>query len=279
MPVSAPTALVTGRGLVEAPRWGDGRLWFSDWDAGEVLTLDPARPDAAPDVVARVQSFPLCSALAPDGRLVVVDAPRSRLLRRERDGTLTPFADLSAVGPEGWNDVVVDARGRTYVNGGTFDGQVGVVVLVTPDGAARQVADGFAFPNGMAVTPDGGTLLVADSWAQEVVAFAIEPNGTLTHRRTWASVPEYPDGICLDDDGALWFADVSTARCVRVAEGGRVLEEVQADRGCFACVLGGRDRRTLFVTAATWRGFDEGVVPGSGQVFAVDVEVGGAGAP
>jgi sugar lactone lactonase YvrE len=91
------------------------------------------------------------------------------------------LGDLSAVGPECWNDIV-DARGRTYVNGGTFDGQVGVVVLVTPDGMARQVADGFAFPNGMAVTPDGGTLLVADSWAQEVVAFTIEPDGTLTHR-------------------------------------------------------------------------------------------------
>lgn len=279
MPASAPAVLVAGRGLVEAPRWGDDRLWFSDWDAGEVLRLDPARPDAAPEVVARVESFPLCSALAPDGRLVVVDSPRARLLRRERDGTLTPWADLSGVDVPGWNDVVVDVHGRAYVDGGSFDGQSGVVALVTPDGAVRQVADGFAFPNGLAVTPDGRTLLVADSWAQEVVAFGVEDDGTLSGRRTWASVPEHPDGICLDAQGALWFADVGTARCVRVAEGGQVLDEVETDRGCFACVLGGPDRRTLFVTAAVWRGFDDGVAPGSGRVLAVDVEVPGAGAP
>lgn len=116
MPASAPAVLVAGRGLVEAPRWGDDRLWFSDWDAGEVLRLDPARPGAAPEVVARVESFPLCSALAPDGRLVVVDSPRARLLRRERDGTLTPWADLSGVDVPGWNDVVgtsTDARTST----------------------------------------------------------------------------------------------------------------------------------------------------------------------
>jgi sugar lactone lactonase YvrE len=271
--------LVTGRGLVEAPRWHGGRLVFSDWTAGEVLGYDPA--SGALEVVARAASLPLCTDWLPDGRLVAVTSPPGTLLAGAPDdpAALTPFADLSAVAAGVWNDVVVDGRGNVFVNGGGIGGAPGIVAVVTPDGTARQVADGLAFPNGMAVTPDDRTLLVADSWAQTILAFDIAADGSLVAQRTWASVAEHPDGICIDAEGAVWLADVGTGRCVRVAEGGAVLDEVTLDRGCFACVLGGPERRTLFITAAAWRGWEEGVEPGSGILAATEVEVPGAGRP
>jgi sugar lactone lactonase YvrE len=272
--------LVDGRGLVEAPRWHEGRLYFSDWTAGEVVAVDPA---GHVEVVARVRSFPLCSAFAPDGRLLVVSSAEGRLLRREPDGSLLPHAELGA---SGWNDIVVDGRGNAYVNSVGFDMTAGEdprpghVVLATTDGRVRRVAEDLAFPNGMAVTGDNATLIVAESHGPRLTAFAIDGDGTLGGRRVFADLEEAPDGICVDAEGAVWYATVPGRRCVRVAEGGRVLETVPLDRGGFACVLGGPDRRTLFVTAAQWRPDLPELVPaGSGQVCATPVAVPGAGWP
>jgi sugar lactone lactonase YvrE len=165
--------LLSGRGLVESPRWHDGRLYFSDWSAGEVLA---AGLDGSSEVIARVDSLPLCTAWLPDGRLVIVSSRRGQLLRRESDGSLVTYADL---GRPGWNDIVIDGRGNAYVNRAGFDPTAGEAVkpgsvsLVTPDGRVREVGDDFAFPNGMAVTPDNATLIVADSYRSCLVAFDI----------------------------------------------------------------------------------------------------------
>jgi sugar lactone lactonase YvrE len=273
--------LVTGRGLVEAPRWHDGRLYFSDWTAGEVLATDA---DGHTEVVARVPSFPLCSAWLPDGRLLLVSSADGRLLRREPDGSLQTHAEL---GGPGWNDIVVDGRGNAYVNSVGFDmvaGEAprpGHVVLATPDGTVRRVADDLAFPNGMAVTADNATLIVAESHGRRLTAFAVGGDGGLGGRRVFADLGEdAPDSTCVDAEGAVWYATVPGRRCVRVADGGRVLQTVPLDRGGFACVLGGPDRRTLFVTAAEWRPDLPELVPaGSGQVCAAAVTVPGAGWP
>jgi len=278
--MSEPRVLVTGRGLVEAPRWHDGRLYFSDWTAGEVLAVDA---DGGTEVVARVASLPLCSAWLPDGRLLIVSSPDGLLLRREPDGSLVTHAEL---GGPGWNDIVVDGRGNAYVNGVGFDmvaGEAprpGHVVLVTPDGTVRRVAGDLLFPNGMAVTADNATLVVAESYGPRLTAFDIGAGGELSGRRVFAELEDAPDGICLDAEGAVWSATVPGRRCLRVAEGGRVLETIDFDRGCFACVLGGPDRRTLFVTAAEWRPDLPELVPaGSGQVCSAPVSVPGAGWP
>jgi len=272
--------LVTGRGLVEAPRWHDGRLYFSDWTAGEVLAVDA---DGRTEVVARVASLPLCSAWLPDGRLLIVSSADGLLLRREPDGSLQTHAEL---GGPGWNDIVVDGRGNAYVNSVGFDMTTGEavrpghVVLVTADGTVRRVAGDLAFPNGMAVTADNATLLVAESYGPRLTAFAIGAGGELSGRRVFAELEDAPDGICVDAEGAVWSATVPGRRCVRVAEGGRVLQTVDVDRGCFACALGGPDRRTLFVTAAEWRPDLPELVPaGSGQVCSARVSVPGAGWP
>jgi sugar lactone lactonase YvrE len=273
--------LVTGRGLVEAPRWHDGRLYFSDWTAGEVIAVDAA---GHTEVVARVRSLPLCSAWLPDGRLLIVSSADGLLLRREPDGSLVTHAELD--GP-GWNDIVVDGRGNAYVNTVSFDMMAGEavrpghVVLATADGTVRRVAEDLAFPNGMAVTPDNATLVVAESYGKRLTAFDVGGDGDLTGRRVFADLGEDPpDGICVDAEGAVWYATVPGRRCVRVADGGRVLQTIQLDRGCFACALGGPDGRTLFVTAAEWRPDLPELVPaGSGQVCTARVTVPGAGWP
>jgi sugar lactone lactonase YvrE len=265
----------------ESPRWHDGRLWVSDWGANEVIAVDPTGQS---EVVARVQSFPMCIDHLPDGRLLIVSSADRRLLRLEPDGSLVAHADLASLGEHPWNDIVVDGRGNAYVNNIGFDfpgGEYapGIVALVTPDGTARRVADGLAFPNGMAVQPDNATLIVAESYGQKLTAFDIASDGSLFDRRTWAEVADHPDGICLDADGAVWYGDVGNKRCVRVREGGEVLQVIDLDRGCFACALGGPDRRTLFMTVNEWGGTENMSGGRKGQVLAVEVQTPGIGWP
>jgi sugar lactone lactonase YvrE len=257
--------LLDGLVFPESPRWHDGALWLSDWGANEVIRLD-----RAPEVVARVPSFPMCIDFLPDGRLLVVDSAHHRLLRQEPDGSLVTHADLSALSTKPWNEVVVDGRGNAYVNGIGFDfpdGEVGpgLIALVAPDGTATQVAGELAFPNGMAITP-AGELLVAESYGARLTAFTIDLDGSLSGRRVWADLGDAaPDGICVDAEGAAWYADVPHQRCVRVREGGDVLQTVELDRGAFSCAL---SDTTLYVVANQWQG--PGADTGAqGQVLAV----------
>ena len=272
--------LVTGRGLVESPRWHGDRLYFPDWSAGEVVAVDLA---GRSEVIASVDSLPLCSAWLPEGELVIVSSAEGRLLRRTADGELVLHADL---GRPGWNDIVVDGRCNAYVNRGGFDPMAGeafkpgAVHLAAADGSVREVTDDIAFPNGMAVTPDNSTLIVVDSYRHCLVA--IDADGGLSGRRVWADLGEgTPDGICLDAENAVWYADVPNQRCVRVAGGGTVLQTVELDRGGFACALGGPDGTTLFAVAAEWLGMTAPglVTPGSGQVLTTPVGVPQAGWP
>jgi sugar lactone lactonase YvrE len=275
-------ALLTGRGLLESPRWHGDRLYFSDWSAGEVLSVDL---DGRSELVAQVKSLPLCTDWLPDGRLVIVSSADGQLLRRESDGSLVTHADL---GQPGWNDIVVDGHGHIYVNRAGFNPvageefRPGFVFMVAADGSVRRVADDIAFPNGMTVTADNSTLIVADSYRHNLVAFDIDADGALSRRRIWAHLGHgVPDGICADEQDAVWYADVPNQRCVRVAEGGMVLQTVELDRGGFACMLGGPGRTTLFIVAAAWKGMTDSelVAVGSGQVLAADVDVPGAGWP
>ena len=190
---------------------------------------------------------PICMDWLPDGsRLLIVSSADGRLLCRQPDGSLTTYAELSQLSDKAWNEIVVDGRGNTYVNGE-------VLVLVTPDGTVRHMATGFAFPNGMAVTPDNTTLLLAESHGKRLTSFDIASDGSLSHPRVWADLGDgVPDGICLDAEGAVWYADVPNKRCVRVREGGEVFRNDCVDRGCFACMLGGEDRKTLFLVTREW---------------------------
>lgn len=226
----------------ESVRWHGGKVWFADWAAGQVISV--AGPGDS-TVEASVQSFPLCFDFLPDGRMLLANSADQKVLRREPDGSLTEYADLAPVSTMPWNEIVVDQRGNAYVNSIGFEfpeGEFapGFVVLVTPDGTVTQVADDLAFPNGMAITADGGTLIIAESYAERLTAYTIGADGTLTDRRVWADTPgDHPDGISLDADRAVWYADVGNQHCRRVAEGGEVLATVDFDRGAFSCAVGG----------------------------------------
>ena len=279
--MTEPRVLVDNLAFPESPRWHRNRLWFCDWGAREIIGVDL---QGQGKVVVRVESFPFCIDWLPDGHLLVVS--ETTLWRSAPDGSLSTYSDLERLDDHNWNDIVVDGRGNAYVNNIGFDfpgGEVtpGIIGLVTPDGAAREVADDIEFPNGMVVTPDNSTLIVAESHGGRLTAFEIALDGSLSNRRTWADLDGgAPDGICLDAEGAVWYGDVPNQRCVRVAEGGEVLQTIDLDRGCFACMLGGPRDTTLFLATNDWHG-PASIAAGAraGQVLAVDAPARHAGWP
>ena len=258
----------TGIRMGESPRWHDGRFWMCDWLAGEILAF---AADGSREVVARVEGLPFSIDWLSDGRMAVTS--RSGLLIGP---DLAPYA---AAG-QSFNEIVVDSADRVWVDmPGSAPGEErkpGIVAVVRPDGSSERVADDVWFPNGMAIIDDT-TLVVAESHADRLTAWTIADDGSLVDRRVWAALAagEAPDGICVDAEGAIWYASVPRRHCVRVAEGGRVLDVVEADRGCFACMLGGSDGRTLFVVANR---YDESGAS-DGLVLTERVEVAHAGRP
>jgi sugar lactone lactonase YvrE len=271
--------LTEGIGLGESPRWHDGRLWFSDWVAHQVIALSP---DGEREVMAEVDAFPFSIDWLADGPMLITAG--RELLRLEPDGSLVTHVDLSDLSEYGWNEIVVDSRGNAYVNNVGFDlmggeePKPGIIAVVTPDGTTRQVADGLAFPNGMAVTPDNSTLIVAESYQGRLTAFDIGEDAGLENRRVWADLGEGGDGICMDAEGAVWSPKFQA--CVRVRAGGEELERIELDQFCFACMLGGEDGKTLFMNVADWNGPDAvGRGPRTGKVLITDAPAAHAGFP
>jgi sugar lactone lactonase YvrE len=259
--------LATGIAMGESPRWHEGRLWFCDWGAQQILSVDLEGNQRVEVEVPFV--LPFCIDWLPDGRQLIVAGREGRVVRREADGTLATHADLSAIAPSGWNEIVVDGRGNAYVN------CAAAIALIAPDGTVRKVADGGAFPNGMAITTDGATLIMAESHGRRLTGFDIAGDGSLGNRRTWADLGDgVPDGICLDAEGAVWYADVPNRCCVRVCQGGEVMETITLDRGGFSCALGGAENKTLFITANEWRGMEqmaEVAAARTGQIVVAEV--------
>lgn len=292
------TTVLSGRTFLECPRWHEGRLWIVDFYTYEVLSLAEDGSDLR--VEARVPQQPSGLGWLPDGRLLVVSMRDATLLRREPDGELVVHADLSAYVSGHPNDMVVDAQGRAYVGNFGFDLMGGADVAPTgllrvdPDGTVTQVADELWFPNGSVITDDG-VLLVDETFGNRVTAFDVEPDGSLSNRRDWATfgglptssvlgevLPNLavaPDGCGLDAEGCLWLADAVGARVLRVREGGEVVEEIHVDTGVYACMLGGSDGRTLFLCCAP--DFDEHARSAAreAELRSVRVDVPHAGTP
>jgi sugar lactone lactonase YvrE len=271
--------LMTGLGLGESPRWRDGRLWFADWVAQELIALDL---EGKSEVITHVRSLPFSIDWLPNGTMLITSG--RKVLRMEPDGSLVTHVDLNELSDNGWNEIVVDGRGNTYVNNICFDfmggGEFapGIIAVIASDGSVREVADGIAFPNGMAVTPDNATLIIAESFAGRLSAFDIDDDGTLSNRRVWAELGEGGDGICLDAEGAVWTPAMKA--CLRVSEGGEILQRIELDRFCFACMLGGGDGKTLFMMAADWSGTGNvGKGPRTGQVLTAEAPAPHAGRP
>ena len=248
------TVVATGVAFGEAPRWHEDTLWWSDMHGGGVRRLAGGQVEHVCDVPMRPSGL----GWLPDGRMLVVSMADKRVLRQEPDGSLVTHADLSHLVPRRLNDMVVDPTGRAYVGNFGFELDTGeahratVLVQVDPDGQSRVVADELLFPNGMVIADAGRTLVVAETFGARLTAFDIDSSGGLSNRRVWAPMPEraVPDGICLDDAGAIWVASPTTHECLRLREGGDVLERIPTGRGAYACALGGAGGRTLFVCTA-----------------------------
>ena len=296
--MTALTPVLSGMSFLECPRWHDDRVWVSDFYTRQVLSAREDGTDLRQEAV--VPGQPSGLGWLPDGRLLVVSQHDGRLLRREADGSLVTHADLSGVATGELNDMVVDAQGRAFVGNFGFDLFAGAPVApasllrVDPDGSVTEVATDLCFPNGSVLT-DGGALLVGETFGNRISAFDVRADGSLGERRDWASfgplptetaVPAAlgqlavaPDGCGLDAEGALWVADALAGRVLRVAEGGEVLQEIAVGTGVFACMLGGADGRTLYLSSAP--DFDEHARSAAreGRLLSTRVDVPHAGRP
>lgn len=280
-----PQLLLGGLIFPEGPRWRDGRLWFSEMH-GDRRGVWTVTPSGQAEFVVHVPGDPSGIGWLPDGRLLVVEMKAARVLRLE-NGALVPHADLAAIDPNEWNDMVVDAAGNAYVGGFGFNFRGGEqprptsIVRVTPYGQAQVAATGLMFPNGMVITPDGRRLIVGETFGRRLTAFEIAPDGSLTNRQEFASThPAFPDGICLDVEGAVWVASPPTREFLRVREGGEIAERISLEnRMAIACMLGGEDRRTLFLLTAAGTNEDMNNGTTRGAIATVRVDVPGAGWP
>ena len=285
--------------FAEGPRWHEGRLWFSDFYAHCIYSVSEEGGDMRVEVQLDGEEQSSGLGWMPDGSLLFVKMQAQEVWRRWPDGRLTLHADLSAIATFWCNDMVVDAEGRAYVGNFGFDldaelsarGPESVLAdhpttplaLIGADGSVRKAAgdERFSFPNGMVITPDGKTLIVGETLAGRLTALDIGANGELSNRRAWAAtLPHIPDGICLDEEGAVWIADPLSPACVRIAQGGEVLEVVETDgANCYACMLGGEDGRTLFTLVAPSSHRDHAAAEKSGRILACRVDVPHAGRP
>ncbi|WP_236792169.1 SMP-30/gluconolactonase/LRE family protein [Amycolatopsis sp. GM8] len=292
-----PTLVLEGFSYLECPRWHDGRLWVSDFYTEKVVAID-GRGGA--EDVAEVPGQPSGLGFLPDGRLLIASMRDHRVLVRDGSGRLEEHADLSGVVSGVLNDMIVDDHGRAWVGNFGFDLMGGAplrdttLTRVDADGSVSVAAEDLRFPNGMVILP-GGVLVVAETFAGRLTAFDIGEDGELSGRRVWAQFGQAPqtddvgeavqglevapDGICADAEGAIWVADAVHNRVIRVQEGGRILDEIDAGTGVFACMLGGDDGRTLFLCAAPSFAEHERRPVREAQLLAVGVEVPHAGLP
>ncbi|ATE64718.1 SMP-30/gluconolactonase/LRE family protein [Rhizorhabdus dicambivorans] len=277
----------------EGPRWHEGRLWFSDFYARAVKSVSLAGDLR---VEFEIDDQPSGLGWMPDGSLLVVSMTKRQLLRRKPDGTISVHADLGRIATFHCNDMVVDSAGGAYVGnfGFNMDEEIAIrgapdviarhvtanIAYVSPDGQMQVAADGMDFPNGSIITPDGRTLIVSESLGSRLSAFDIGPHGVLSKRRVWAPTPgRIPDGVCLDAEGAVWFAAGIAPECVRIAEGGEVLEIVETGLPCFACMLGGPDGKTLFMLTAESADQEIAARARTGKLVIAEVDSGRAGLP
>jgi sugar lactone lactonase YvrE len=282
--VNETRVILDGLIFPECPRWHDGRLWFSDMLDHKVIAVDP---DGNAEIIVQVPGMPGGLGWLPDGRLLVVSMTDKRLLRLDVDG-LEEAADLSQIATGNCNDMVVDRYGKAYVGDWGFvklpqkdEKKTADLIMITPDGKARIVADQVLFPNGAVITPDNKTLIVAESFASRLGAFDIGEDGSLINYTVWANLGKgvIPDGICFDAEGAIWVTNSGGNDVIRVRRGGEIIERITVSSRAYACMLGGPERNSLYLTTAAPGLFDDLKSKRSGCIEVIQVDIPGAGLP
>lgn len=274
--------LLAGLSFPEAPRWRDGRLYFSDFYTKRVMAVDT---DGKAETIVEVPNQPSGLGWRSGGTMLIVSMTDRKLMGFSA-GKLSVLADLSKLAPGYCNDMTVDGDGRAYIGNFGYDRHRGetprttCLLRVDIDGRVHKAADGLLFPNGTVITQDGKTLIVAKTFAHRLTAFDIGPNGSLSGRRVWADIRGcYPDGICLDAEGAIWVSDAFGRRILRVKAGSQITHSSElSPRAAYACMLGGIDRKTLFVLTNTGSG-PSMAQKRDGRIETLRVEVPGVGWP
>ncbi|WP_244541754.1 SMP-30/gluconolactonase/LRE family protein [Afipia sp. GAS231] len=275
--------LLDGGRYFEGPRWHAGRLWFVDCFDRTLLSVGPAGDRQQHATFA--DDTPCGLGILPDGSVIVLTMFRKQLFRYA-DGQLSVYADLSQIAAGTIDDMIVDGLGRCYVGDLGFNlpppagrGAVGRIILVMPSGETRVVADGLNFPNGIAVSADNRRLVVAEMDGGGLADYEIGTDGGLRFHGRFATV-QAPDGICLDQDQAVWIASYDEDAFIRVDREGRELQRIEVPgRRAIACALGGPVRRTLFCLSAATSHEEMRQRKSSARVDVIDVEVAGAGYP
>jgi sugar lactone lactonase YvrE len=269
--------------FAESPRWHHDRLWFSDVHDYALKTVDL---DGSVHVVAPVPGRPAGLGVLPDGRMLMATANERMLYSVSAAGEMSAVADLSASATGLLNDMVVDATGRAYVGDTGFrpaqgeSFRPGRTWLVAPGADPEVAAEDMHFPNGCAISDDGRTLYVAETFGNRISRFAIDGDGRLSDREIHVEFPEAPDGLCLDADGALWVGMIRSGEYLRIDSAGSVVQRLpSAYPFAVTCVLGGPERRLLFLCSAdtTMERLSKG--DSRGRIDAVEVPTGGAGLP
>ncbi len=283
-----------GLGFGEGPRWHEGRLWYSDFYRHGIYSMASDGSDEVLEL--EVVTQPSGLGWLPDGDLLCVSMTDQKVLRFHGDQVST-FADVSEHSVFWANEMIVSPSGYSYVGSFGFDldarlAELGVerfiaepppstnLVVLDPDGAIVQVVPDMAFPNGTVITPDGTTLIIGETFGSKLTAFNVAANGTLANRRVWAPLERaVSDGMCLDAEGQIWFANALTHQCVRVREGGAITGTVNCSQRAFACMLGGEGRSTLYVMTGSSSDRFEIAAKTLGRIESVRVDVAGAGTP
>jgi len=272
----ATRIVLEGLSFGEAPRWRGDRLWFSDFYRHGIFTLDG---DGRAEQILEVPTQPSGLGWLPNGELLFVSMTDKKVRRLADDGEVSEHADLGTIAGGWCNDMVVAADGTAYVGNFGVDRQPATLAIVSPDGEVRAGPDDMHFANGTVITPDGSTLVIGESMAGRLSAFTIADDGNLVDRRVWADLSGgVPDGICLDEAGGIWVADPRHASCFRVLEGGEITDRIDLELNCFACMLGGEDRRTLYLITAPTSG-EKAAATRAGRVETIRVDIPGAGQP
>jgi sugar lactone lactonase YvrE len=277
----------------EGPRWHDERLWYSDFYRHAIFSTHDGTDER---LELMVPNQPSGLGWLPDSDLLFVSMTDQRVMRRHDDASVL-YCDISAYCGFWANDMVVSPTGYAYVGNFGFDldltlreiGPAGMMaapppttnlVVIDPTGAVIQAVPDMDFPNGSVITPDGATLIVAETLKFRLSAFDVAADGTVSNRRVWAQLDFVAaDGICLDADGQVWVANALAKQCLRVKEGGETTSVVETSDYAYACMLGGKDRKRLFVMTAPTSDRFKIADAFVGKIEAADVEVPGAGWP
>jgi len=274
--------LLDGLAFPEGPRWHNGILWFTDQHAKKVCSVSP---EGELTLLTRTADLPGGLGWLPDGSLLVVYMTRRQVMRWN-GSDLELYADLSEQASFHCNDMLVDEVGRVYVGNFGFDlhggakQQTAEIVMIDTDGRIEVFSDQLIFPNGCVKTSDDQQLIVAETFAHRLTAFQLDAAGRAASSSLWAELGNMtPDGICLDEAGMIWVASPATHEVIRVQQGGDKFAVCKTQGTPYACMLGGKDRKTLYVCTSESDDPQQAARLKSGRIEVMRVDVGGAGLP